>query len=358
MHDFRELGDLGRRLGKPHHLVTGRATTALYLLLESHGVRGRSIVLPVNLCYSIVNAITMSGNRPVFVDVDPLHGNTTVEAVRAAAADDAWGVLLPHQYGNPVPDTTAIGALCRERGLSLIEDCAAGFDATVGGEGIGSFGDYTLLSFGARKTVDATIGGALLAREPIDDARRLDQELPLHTRRITELTELYSTLYRTIYHSGHYDELDRHLSAFNAPFEEIYRYRLRPEEVTRIDRALAGYAANRRRRLLARETYDRELSSDGRLTVYPFATDAVPWRYNLLFDEPASRAGAIRALLGRGVRVSAWYPPVHRLFGDGGDYPNASRFAERVLNLPVDVEPDEVREVCRTVRCGIENRDD
>lgn len=358
MDDFRELGDLGRRLGKPHHLATGRATTALYLLLESLGVRDRSIVLPVNLCYSIVNAITMSGNRPVFADVDPRHGNTTFTAVHAAVADDAWAVLLPHQYGNPVPDTPAIEALCRERDISLIEDCAAGFDATVNGEAMGSFGDYTLLSFGARKTVDAAIGGALLAREPLDDARRLDEGLPFHGRRIAELTELYSTLYRTIYHSGHYDELDRHFSTFNAPFEEIYRYRLRPEEITRIDRALAGYAANRERRLLARETYDRELSFDGPLTAYPFATDAVPWRYNLLFDEPGARAGAIRALLERGVRVSAWYPPVHRLFGDGGDYPNATRFADRVLNLPVDVDPDTVREVCRTVRYGVENRED
>jgi dTDP-4-amino-4,6-dideoxygalactose transaminase len=102
--------------------------------------------------------------------------------------------------------------------------------------------------------------------------------------------------------------------------------------------------------------YDRELPFGGDLERYRFPADAVPWRYNARVPDPALRSRIVRELLEAGVRVSVWYPPVHRVFGDAGDYPNASRFSREIVNLPLDVTAQRASEICAVIRRTAETR--
>ncbi len=56
-------------------------------------------------------------------------------------------IFVIHEFGVPHPRTGALQALCRQKGIPLIEDCAHAIDSIYGGKMIGSEGDYVICSF-------------------------------------------------------------------------------------------------------------------------------------------------------------------------------------------------------------------
>jgi CDP-6-deoxy-D-xylo-4-hexulose-3-dehydrase len=108
-----------------------------------------------------VAPIVQHGCVPVFVDVDPETHNVDVAKLREAVTPRTRGVMIAHSLGNPF-DLDAVTALCRERGLWLIEDCCDAFGATYKGKGIGTFGDAATLSFYPAHHITMGEGGAVM----------------------------------------------------------------------------------------------------------------------------------------------------------------------------------------------------
>lgn len=343
---------------KPYWLLTGRATTALYLLLRARNVNDREVVLPVNVCYSLVNAVTMTGNRPRFVDTDPDDGNLRYEQVVPALGADTAAVIVVHNLGNPCSDLPRIAQSCRERSIAVVEDCAAALGGSLDGQPLGAFGDYCLFSFGAGKTIDASLGGLIAAGESLESLEADNATLPYWSPQLAEKTELFSRLYGLVYHSSFYEPLLARLAAMRDFFEDMYRFRLTREQAEHVERQLEALpqCLSARREVIAQ--YDRQLPWSPAMRRYPWHAEALPWRYTLLVDDRRLRQRCIEALLEAQVRVSAWYPPIGPLFGDSGDYPGARHFAERVLNLPLNQGTGEARRICgilRDVTRGSEN---
>lgn len=344
------LSELAEACGKSNWLLTGRATTALYLLLASRAIRGRQIVLPVNICYSLVHAVTLSGNEPRFVDVDPTDGN-----VRCEHAQDVWSaepavLVAVHNLGNPNSDLPGLATLCRRHATILVEDCAAALGGASDGRLLGSTGDYSLFSFGAGKTVDAELGGLLVAAESLAAAEQLSARLPPFSERQREKTQLFTQLYRLVYHSSFYNELAEPLGKMREFFQDMYLFRLDESQQRQVAENLLHLPETIVQRRARSAWYDRELPFAEPLHRYPMAGGAVPWRYNVLVDDARLRQRLIDELLGAGIRVSRWYPPVHRLFGLGGDFPGAERFAQRILNWPLDDSPRDAQRTLDVVR--------
>ena len=136
-------------------------------------------------------------------------------------------------------------------------------------------------------------------------------------------------------------------------FEEMYRFRLTPAQSKDVEDAFAGLPDRIALRQAVRAVYDQRLPFSDSVRPFLRAPEAVPWRYTLMVDDPRLRRAMIGALLKESVRVSAWYPPIHALFGDTGDYPCADRFARRVLNIAPDGGLEEARRIadiiCRVV---------
>ncbi len=59
----------------------------------------------------------------------------------------------------------ALGALARERGLGVVEDCAEAFGTTVDGRHVGTFGDVGTFSFFGNKTITTGEGGMVIAQD-------------------------------------------------------------------------------------------------------------------------------------------------------------------------------------------------
>ncbi len=143
-------------------LIVGRATTAIYGILKCSNSNLRGILLPANICPAAIYGCIYAGFKPIFCDVDPISGNTTYELISKANFDNVQYALLPHMYGNPIGRFDDIVSFLHTKGIIVIEDCASAFGSVDGkGNVVGSFGDYSIFSFGYSKTISIGFGGML-----------------------------------------------------------------------------------------------------------------------------------------------------------------------------------------------------
>ena len=140
---------------------TGGALAAL----EWAQVRGRKVVVPSNTFMATPLAVLAAGATPVFGDCrrDDLCLSLE-ETERLIDLHDPAAVFLVHIGGHLAFDSAAIAALCRERSVVLLEDCAHAHGATWNGRRPGSFGDAGIYSLYATKTISTGEGGVLVSR--------------------------------------------------------------------------------------------------------------------------------------------------------------------------------------------------
>ena len=112
-----------------------------------------------------VAPIVQHGCVPVFVDIDLETHNVDVDLLEAAIGPKTRAVMIAHSLGNPF-DVARVAALCKAHGLYLIEDCCDALGATVGGRGVGTFGDVATLSFYPAHHITMGEGGAVLMNSP------------------------------------------------------------------------------------------------------------------------------------------------------------------------------------------------
>ena len=153
--------------GATHAVLTSSATAALWMLVKAFGARpGDEVLVPSHTAFPTVEAICFAGATPVFVDVDE---SFTVDVRDAAAkvTPRTVGFVPVHLYGHPA-DLPALQALCAERGLWLLEDCAQAHGAEWQGRKVGGFGRAAAFSFYPSKNLSVMGDGGLLVTN--DDA--------------------------------------------------------------------------------------------------------------------------------------------------------------------------------------------
>ncbi len=153
--------------GAQHAVLTSSATAALWMLVRSFGAGpGDEILVPSHTAFPTVEAICFAGAIPIFVDVDD---SFTVDVRDATAkVTPRTVVFVPvHLYGHPA-DLPAIQALCAQRGLWLLEDCAQAHGAEWQGRKVGGFGRAAAFSFYPSKNLTVMGDGGLLVTN--DDA--------------------------------------------------------------------------------------------------------------------------------------------------------------------------------------------
>jgi L-glutamine:2-deoxy-scyllo-inosose/3-amino-2,3-dideoxy-scyllo-inosose aminotransferase len=92
------------------------------------------------------------------VDVEPDTWCVDVDKVEAAITEKTKAVIVVHLYGC-MPDMTRLTALCKKKGLYLIEDCAHQHGSFYKDKGVGSMGDIGSFSFQESKVLSSGEGG-------------------------------------------------------------------------------------------------------------------------------------------------------------------------------------------------------
>lgn len=137
---------------------------ALYAILRAAEVgEGSEVIVQGYTCIVVPNAIEATGATTVYADIDRDTLNLSIDEVRAAITPKTRAVICQHTFGIP-SDTESLRALCDEKGLLLIEDCAHALPDEEARSEIGQRGDALLLSFGRDKAVSGVSGGAAIVR--------------------------------------------------------------------------------------------------------------------------------------------------------------------------------------------------
>ena len=162
------------RHGTRYAVAVSSGTAALEIILRSLGVAGKEVLVPANTFFATAAAVLHAGGRPRLADVEAATLALSAATVREALTDETAGVVMVHIGGLVSPEVEAIGRLCEERGLFLVEDAAHAHGAAWAGRGAGSFGGAGAFSFYPTKVLTAGEGGMILtADEGLRDEARI-----------------------------------------------------------------------------------------------------------------------------------------------------------------------------------------
>jgi dTDP-4-amino-4,6-dideoxygalactose transaminase len=154
--------EFAEAVGCRYGIALANGTVALELALRGFDIgAGDEVVVTPRSFMASASCVVACGARPVFADVDPDSQNITAESVRAVLSPRTRAVIAVHLAGWPC-DMEPLAALCRERGLKLIEDCAQAHGATYRGRPVGSLGDVAAFSFCQDKIMTTAGEGGML----------------------------------------------------------------------------------------------------------------------------------------------------------------------------------------------------
>lgn len=162
-----------------HCVGVANGTDALELALRALGVNSNSLVATVaNAGAYTTTAASCIGASLLYMEVEESSQCVTFESVKAALDAGADVIVVTHLFGRVVPDIKQIAALCEERNIPLVEDCAQAHGASLGGRLAGAFGSIASFSFYPTKNLGALgDGGAVVTnvQEYADKVRQLRQ---------------------------------------------------------------------------------------------------------------------------------------------------------------------------------------
>lgn len=318
--------ELAQFLGVRHVAGVASGTDALVLAMLTAGCgSGSEVVTAANAGGYASGAASQIGARVVYCDVDPETLLITRQTLERAIGPSTNAVVVTHLYGN-VADVRSIAALCRPRGIAVIEDCAqaiGGQDST--GQRVGSLGDVAAFSFYPTKNLGALGDGGAVAtsNDTIDACVRSLRQYGWRTK------------YRIADRSGRNSRLDEIQAA-------VLRVGLR-----RLDEL------NRRRRAIARQY--AEACAGGPVRVVTGAGCATVAHLGVV--RTRDRDGLRNFMRERGIDTDIHYPvPDHRQPGleppvRPTDLRECERAADEILTLPCF--PEMTGEEVDRVACAI-----
>lgn len=167
--------DFGELAQQKNVVTVNDMSNAIQIALRLSNVEpGDDVLATSYACMSTNAPIATSGANPVWVEVDPRNGLMDPQALERAITPRSKAVIVYHAAGYPGP-IARIAEICAAHGLRLIEDCDNALLASVGGQQVGTFGDFAIYSFYPNRQINASEGGALCCRlaEDAERATRL-----------------------------------------------------------------------------------------------------------------------------------------------------------------------------------------
>ncbi len=144
-----------RFCGTKNCIGVGNGTDALFIALKTLGIgSGDEVITVANSFIATSEAITQTGARVVFVDIDPKTYNIDTDKIEEKITSRTKAIVPVHLYGQPA-DMDPILALAKKHGLKIVEDCAQAHGAVYKGRTIGSIGDMACFSFYPGKNLGA-----------------------------------------------------------------------------------------------------------------------------------------------------------------------------------------------------------
>jgi dTDP-4-amino-4,6-dideoxygalactose transaminase len=159
--------------GVPSAIGVASGTDALHLACRALNIgAGDEVIVPAMTFAATAFAVSLTGARPVIVDVREDDALIDPEKIERAITSRTKAIIPVHLYGQ-CADMAAIGAVACEHSLAVIEDAAQAHGAVYAGKRAGALGDIGCFSFYPGKNLGAYGDGGLVTTARRDVAERL-----------------------------------------------------------------------------------------------------------------------------------------------------------------------------------------
>jgi dTDP-4-amino-4,6-dideoxygalactose transaminase len=306
--------------------ATASGSAALLLALQTLEVgAGDEVVTVPNTFAASVEAVKLTGARPVLVDVQAATHTMDPEQIEPAISSRTKAIMPVHLYGRPA-EMDAIRAIADEHGLLVIEEACHAAGARLPNRPCGSLGDVAAFSFGQSKPL-ASFGEA-------GAVTTSDEEIVERLRMLNRHGQAQAHVHQRTGFNFRMDPLEA------AVLCERLRHR--------------AYWLDRRREL--GERYTQAFASFGivRNPLVPVSHQHAFYAYVV---EIPDRLDLQRHLTDEGIGWGVHYPtPIHRMkphrdLDRRGGFPVVERLSEQILSLPVHptLTDEEVNKVIEVV---------
>jgi dTDP-4-amino-4,6-dideoxygalactose transaminase len=312
--------------GVSHCIGVGNGTDAIFIALKCMGIgEGDEVIVPANSFIATAEAVTQTGARVVFADINPQTYNIDVAGIARRISPQTKAIIPVHLYGQPA-DMDPILSLAEKHGLKVIEDAAQAHGAEYKGRRIGSIGDCACFSFYPGKNLGAYGDAGALVTSDSNLARKA----------------------RMFANHGRIDKYDHELEGVNSRLDALQAAILGVKL-----KHLPQWTEARRQHAYS---YNRHLADAGFVT--PCEIAEVRAVYHLyVIRVPKDRRGELQAYLqSKGISTGIHYPialpnlkAYRYLNHEGSDFPEATRASSEIVSLPMYPELEE-QEICRVAQ--------
>lgn len=160
-------------------VATNTGTAALHIALLANGIDENCEVITQSISFvATANAITYTGAKPVFLDIDENTLSLSPKALEHFLENQTYqkdnlsynktthkpikACVIMHTFGLSA-HIKAIKELCEKYHILLIEDAAEALGSTYENKALGTFGQCGILSFNGNKIITGGCGGAILS---------------------------------------------------------------------------------------------------------------------------------------------------------------------------------------------------
>ena len=161
--------ELEQALKVPCLSLFNNGTIALMVACQSLRLSGDVITTPFTFA-ATPHVLAWNNIQPIFCDIDPYTMNIDADKIESMITPKTTAILEVHVFGTPC-DVYKIQEIADKYGLRVVYDAAHAYGVEVDGQGIGNFGDISMMSFHATKIYHTVEGGALMHGDPNLKAR-------------------------------------------------------------------------------------------------------------------------------------------------------------------------------------------
>jgi len=138
---------------------------AALAVLEFYNVKEKTVLCPSNTFMATPLSVIKAGGHVEFVDCNKEDLCLSFEDLKVKIDKyEPVAVWVVHIGGHIAFQIEEIAALCKKKGIILLEDCAHSHGASWNGKKAGVWGDAGLYSFYATKTISTGEGGMLVTK--------------------------------------------------------------------------------------------------------------------------------------------------------------------------------------------------
>jgi dTDP-4-amino-4,6-dideoxygalactose transaminase len=297
--------------GSRYCIGVNSGTDALFLSLKALGIGpGDEVIVPVFTFIATAFVVTCTGARPVFVDIDEKTFNIDVAKIERVVTKRTRAVIPVHLFGQ-CADMRALRALCRRRGLAVVEDACQAHGALYRGAAAGTMGAAGCFSFYPTKNLGGWGDGGAI---------------------VTDNERLYAKL-RMMRDCGRKSKYEHHILGYNSRLDTLQAAVLRVK--------LRHLNAWNEKRALSARLYSGMFSRIPGVTI-PCETPESRHVYHIYAIQVDRREAVVKALSGSHIGCMVNYPiPLHLqvVYKDlgyaRGDFPVAERLSRRIISLPM-----------------------